>query len=49
MLYCKGKGCQYSQQCSRFVLGKGAVNVKDLSATWMDHCIAAKKFIKVGA
>ena len=38
MLMCKGKGCNWRRQCSRYVLGKAAKSV-DVSAEWMDHCL----------
>ena len=49
MLMCRGKGCHWRRQCSRYVLGKAAKAV-DMSAEWMDHCMRHQdKFIAVNS
>ena len=48
MLMCKGKGCNWRRQCSRYVLGRAAKAV-DVTADWMDHCLQhQQKFIRIG-
>ena len=47
MLMCKGRGCNWRKQCSRYVLGKAAKAV-DVSAEWIDHCLHHQaKFLKI--
>ena len=49
MLMCKGKGCNWRRQCSRYVLGKAARAV-DVSAEWLDHCLRHQdKFIAINS
>lgn len=55
MLLCKGKGCRYRKTCRRYVLGQTIEKLPKPTAvlsdgntdTWIDHCIAAKKFEKM--
>lgn len=48
MLMCHGKGCNWKDVCSRYVLGKAARAV-DVTAKWMDHCLHHEsKFIRIG-
>ena len=53
MLFCKGRGCQYRNTCSRYVLGCGVEKMQQtehvqraVNDTWIDHCLNAKKFDK---
>ena len=39
MLFCKGIGCHWRKQCSRYVLGRGVTPNTDVTAEWMDHCL----------
>ena len=39
MLMCKGKGCNWKKQCSRYVLGRGIAAATDVVVKWMDHCL----------
>ena len=59
MLFCKGIGCHWKKQCSRYVLGRGVTPNTDISAQWIDHCLhhhndfersepEPQKFIRVG-
>ena len=56
MLLCKGRGCKFRKECSRYVIGKAYDNLSQPTAvlsdgkadTWMDHCLNAKKFIRIG-
>ena len=49
MLMCKGNGCNWRKQCSRYVLGKAARAV-DVSAEWLDHCLRHQdKFIAINS
>lgn len=58
MLLCKGHKCQYRKVCSRYVLGIAHERVSNLPAMvadeykknkWIDHCLNAKKFIRIGS
>ena len=50
MLMCRGNGCNWRRQCSRYVLGKGIAPTADISAQWIDHCMHHQaKFIKMGS
>ena len=50
MLMCRGKGCNWRRQCSRYVLGRGVTPNVDVSAEWMDHCMRHQdKFIAVNS
>jgi hypothetical protein len=48
MLLCRGKGCKYSKVCSRYVLGTGMAQYPGCGDTWIDYCLHAKKFIRIG-
>lgn len=54
MILCKGKDCNYRQVCSRFVIGNAMARIKNLPKNeqennqWIDHCVSAKKFIRIG-
>ena len=47
MLMCRGKGCNWRRQCSRYVLGRGVTPNVDVSAEWLDHCLRHEsKFVR---
>jgi len=48
MLLCKGHGCRYRKVCSRYVIGTGMTQYAGSNDTWMDHCLNAKKFVRIG-
>lgn len=49
MLMCKGNGCNWRSQCSRYVLGRGVADTTDISVKWMDHCLHHEsKFVRIG-
>lgn len=49
MLMCKGKGCKWKKQCSRYVLGRGIAARTDVSVQWIDHCLRHHdKFVRIG-
>ena len=56
MLLCKGHGCKYCKVCSRYVIGKGYEKLPKSTAalsprgneTWIDHCLNAAKFMRIG-
>lgn len=49
MLLCKGRGCQYRKVCSRYVLGTGMTQHAGCGDTWINHCLNASKFMRVGS
>ena len=50
MLMCKGHGCNWRSQCSRYVLGRGIAKATDISVKWMDHCLRHQdKFIAINS
>lgn len=50
MLMCKGNGCNWRGQCSRYVLGRGIAARTDISAEWLDHCLRHQdKFIAINS
>lgn len=48
MLLCKGRGCKYRKVCSRYVLGTAMPRYVGCDDTWIDHCLNAAKFMRVG-
>lgn len=48
MLFCKGDNCIWREQCSRYVLGRGAEQMALIDSKWMNACTNGKKFYRVG-
>ena len=49
MLLCKGKQCIWRKVCSRYVIGRGMTQYAGCGDTWIDHCLGAKKFVRINS